>query len=84
MNEPYFCRKISNLDLHINSLTRNKSLEREKSRLDGNVLILVSQAVVWKKKRNGKLDHQHIFLTRTTPISTIIPSPLLNFLMNNL
>ena len=84
MNEPYFCRKISNLDLDINSLTRNKSLEREKSRLDGNVLILVSQAVVWKKKRNGKLDHQHIFLTPTTPISTIIPSPLLNFLMNNL
>ena len=84
MNEPYFCRKISNLNLHINSLTRNKSLEREKSRLDGNVLILVSQAVVWKKKLNGKLDHKHIVLTPTTPISTIIPSPLLNFLMNNL
>ena len=84
MNQPYFCRKISNVDLHINSLTRNKSLEREKSRLDGNVLILVSHTVVWKKKLNNKLDHKHIFLTLTTPISTIIPSPLLNVLMNNL
>ena len=60
MNDQYFCRNFPNVNLH-QFTSKKQKLGSENNRLYGRILVLISQAVVCKKKLNDELDHRHAF-----------------------